>query len=222
MDSLKHIGLEDSSMKLFGQTLVVLFLLVLLGALGLGGYFALEFSVELFGKMDFQVATVTIIASTVALLVAFVIARSIRQASKQNQANQLYADKVMTFQRFIDVWGDLFRPGHDVEDRTLNDVSKEPLALDRHLMLYAGSSVVKAHAALRVLVRESGAQKAEMRSQFAEAVIEIRNELGVDSHDLTVNEIQQLLFANFDRSSAFPNGKGYQDLQPRISLASNS
>jgi hypothetical protein len=209
-------------MKHLGQTLVVLFLLGLLGALGLGGYLALKFSLELFGKIDFQVAAVTAIVSIVALLVAFVIARSIRQASKQNKANQLYGDKAMAFQSFIDLWGDLFRTGHDVGDQTLTDLSKDLLALDRHLMLYAGSRVVKAHAALRVLARESGPQNPEMRSHFAKALIDIRNELGLDPHSLTAKEIHQLFFANADRASAITPARAYQDLQPRVSLASNS
>ena len=209
-------------MKHIGQTLVVLFLLALVGALGVGGYLALKFSVELFGKMDLQVAAATTIASTVALLVAFVIARSIRQASKQNKANQLYADKAMTFQRFIDLWVDLCRHGHVGEDRSPNELSKELLALDRQLILFAGSSVVKAHAVLRELVPESGPHNPEMRSQFAKALIEIRNELGVDTHDLTAKEMQQLFFDNADRASAFTTARPYQDLQPRVSLASNS
>jgi hypothetical protein len=209
-------------MKPIGQTLIVLFLLGLVGAMGVGGYLALKFIMELFGSIDRQVAAVTIIASTVALLAAFAMARSIRRASQQNKANQLYADKALTFQRFIDVWGDLFRPGHDVEDRTLNDLSKELLALDRHLMLYAGSSVIKAHAALRTLVRESGPQNPQAKSQFIEALVEMRRELGLDADDLTANELHQLCFVHADNVSAFTPARAYQDLQPRVSLASNS
>jgi hypothetical protein len=219
---MKHIGLEDGSMKLFGRTLAVLFSLVLLGALGAGGYFALKFGLELFASMDIQVAAVTTIASIVALLVALTIASSIRQASQQNRANQLYAEKAMTYQRFIDVWEDLFRHGHDSEDRTPNELSKELSELGRHLILYGGSSVVKAHAALRVLEREWGSQNPAARSQFAKALIEIRNDLGLDTHDLTAEELQQLLFANTDRVGASTTARAYQDLQPRVSLASNS
>jgi hypothetical protein len=219
---MKHIGLEDSSMKLFGQSLAALFSLALLGALGVGGYFALKFSAELFGSMDFQVAAVTTIASVVALLVAWAIASSIRQASKQNTANQLYAEKAMAYQRFIDIWEGLFRHGRDSKGRDPNELSEELLALDHHLILYGGSSVVKAHVALRALERESGAQHPDTRSQFAKALIEIRNDIGSGTHDLTAEELQRLFFANSDRVRASTTASAYQDLQPRVSLASNS
>ena len=209
-------------MKLFGRILAVLFSLVLLGALGAGGYFALKFGVELFGNMDLQVAAVTTIASVVALLAAKIIASSIRQASQQNKANQLHAEKAMTYQRFIDIWEDLCRHGRDSEDRNPNELSEELLALDRHLILYGGSSVVKAHAALRVLERENRAQHPDTRAQFLKALIEIRHDLGSGTHDLTVEELQQLFFANSDRVSASTMASAYQDLQPRVSLASNS
>jgi hypothetical protein len=218
---MKHI-LEDASMKLFGQTLIVLFSLALLGALGVGGYFALKFSVELFGKMDFQVAAVTTIASVVAFLVAWAIASSIRQASTQNKANQLHTEKTATYQRFIDLWEDLLRHGRDAGDHNLNTLSEALLSLDRLLVLYGSASVVKAHSVLRVLERKSGAQHPETRSQFARALIEIRNDLGSDTHDLTAEELHQLLFANSDRVSVSTIANAYQDFQPRVSLASNS
>jgi hypothetical protein len=209
-------------MQFFGKTLSMLFSLVLLGVLGIGGYFALKFSVELFGNMDFQVAAVTTIASIVALLIAFVIASSIRQASKQTKTNQLYAEKAMTYQRFIDIWEDLFRHGRDSENRNPHELSEGILALDRHLILYGGSGVVKAHAALRVLERDSGAQNPGVRYQFAKALIEIRNDLGSGTHDLTAEALQQFFFANVDSVSTSTTASAYQDLQPRVSLASNS
>jgi hypothetical protein len=90
-------------MKLFGQTLAGFFTLALLGALGIGGYLALKVSVDLLGKMGFQVAAVTTIASIVALLVAWAITNGIRRASRQNKANQLYAEKAVTYQHFINI-----------------------------------------------------------------------------------------------------------------------
>jgi hypothetical protein len=209
-------------MKLAGKTLSRLFGLALLAVLGAGGYLALKFGLELFASMAPQVAAMTTIGSIVVLLVALVIARSIRQASKQDRVNQLYADKAATFQHFIDLWGDLCRHGHDSEDRNLDDLSKELLALDRQLILSAASSVIRAHAELRVLMEGNGPQHPEMRFRFARALIDIRNDLGLDTHDLTAEELQQLLFSGSDRVNAFTAARAYQDLPPRVSLASTS
>jgi hypothetical protein len=219
--SLKHVGVEELFMKLVGQTLAILFILALAGTLGVAGYFALKFGVELFARMDFQVAAVTIMASAVMLLVAFAIARSIRQASRQKKAHQLFTEKTLAYQRFVDVWVCLLRQGDDAEDRHLSESSKELMALDRHLALYAGSKVLKLYAALRVLARESGSQHPDAKSQFIKALTEIRREFGLDTDDLTAHELQQLFFANADRASASTTVRAYHDLQPRVSLASN-
>ena len=209
-------------MQFFCKTFSVLCGVALLGVVGVGGFFIFTWVEELFAIMAFQVGPITTIASVVALLAAKIIASSIRKASKQNKANQLYAEKAMTYQRFIDIWEDLFRHGRDSEDRNPHEVSEGLLALDHHLILYGGSGVVKAHAALRVLERDSGAQDPATRSQFAKALIEIRNDLGSGTHDLTAEALQQLFFTNFERVSASTTASTYQDLQPRVSLASNS
>jgi hypothetical protein len=39
---------------------------------------------------------------------------------------------------------------------------------------------------------------------------------------LTAQELEQLLLANFDKVSASSEANAYQDVQPRVSLASNS
>src|SRR2546423_1020897 len=121
---MKHI-LEDSSMKFFGQTLAVLFGVALLGVLSVGGYFALKCIVELFESMDIQVAAVTAIVSVITLLATLIIASSIRQAGKQNTANQFHTEKVATYEIFIALWVDLLRHGHGAENHSSNPLSEE-------------------------------------------------------------------------------------------------
>jgi hypothetical protein len=52
--------------------------------------------------------------------------------------------------------------------------------------------------------------------------MEIRKNLGSATQGLTVEELEQLLLANFDRADTSARVDAYQDLQPHISLASNS
>src|SRR5438093_1573013 len=183
-------------MKFFGQTLAVLFSLALLGVLGVGGYFALKRIGGLFGSMDFPVAAVTVIASVVALLAALIIASSIRQVGKQNAAHQLHTEKAATYQLFIDLWEDLLRHGRDAEERNPDTLSEELLALDRRLMLYGSAGVVKAHAGLRALERDSGAHNPRVRSQVATVLMEIRQDLGLETQGLTAEELLPLLLAD--------------------------
>ena len=72
----------------FSKTLSVFFGVAFLGALGVGGYFALTCIVERLRSMDFQIAAVTTSASVVVLLAAMIIARSIRQTGKQHTGHR--------------------------------------------------------------------------------------------------------------------------------------
>lgn len=136
-------------MKLLDQTFVVLFSLAFLGALGVGGYFAVEYIVSLFVSVDSPLVRVTAIASAVALLAAMIIASSIRQASKHSRANQLYAQKAMTYERFIELWEKLLLQRYASEDRRPNQLSEELQTLDRVLALYGSPTVIKAHTTLQ-------------------------------------------------------------------------
>jgi hypothetical protein len=209
-------------MKLISKIVGTIFGFILVGGLGVGGYFSVKLIAERFARMDFQVATVTAIASVVALLAAVIVASSIRLASRENRANQLRAEKAATYQLFIDLWGDIVRQGRGTEDRSLNKLSEELQTLDRLLILYGSPVVVKAHAALQALRRGSGAQNPTVRSQLAKALMEIRKDLGSVTQGLTAQELEQLLLANFDKVSASAKADSHQDYQPRVSIASNS
>lgn len=209
-------------MTVFGKTLPVLFGLVCLGALGVGGYFTLQLLIPLFGSMDVRVSAVTAIASVVVLLAAMIIASSMRQARKQNTANQLHAETTATYQLFLELWMDLLRHGRGTEDHSPHPWSAELLALDCRLMLYGSSSVVKAHAVLRALERDNGAHHPQVRLQVARVLLAIRQDLGLATQGLTAEELLSLLPADSGRTSAPANTNAYRDLTPRVSLASSA
>ena len=80
-----------------------------------------------------------------------IIASSIRQASKHSRANQLYAQKAMTYERFIELWEKLLLQGYASEDRRPSQLSEELQTLDGLLTLYASPAVLKgAHRASSV------------------------------------------------------------------------
>jgi hypothetical protein len=209
-------------MKFLGQALSVLFGLACLGVLGVGGYYALKLLIELFGSLQSQVAAVTAIASGVALLGAVIIANGIRQVSMQNETHQPQVERVTTYQHFIDLWQKLLRHGREAEGQGPCTLSEELLALDRRLILYGSPEVVKAHTILRALERERGAHNPQVRLQAGKVVLEIRKDLGTETHGCTAEQLQQLLLVDSNRMRASVKVNSYQDLQPRVSLAPNS
>ena len=219
-------------MKILNLILSIFFVAVILGALGVGIYFALRFIAGPLGRMDSQVASVTAIASIVTLLAATIIAGSIRHTSNQREANQFLTERAATYQIFVDVWTDLLRQERGAEDQGVNNSPEKLNVLDRLIILYGSPGIVKAHGALRALEQQSGAQNPNLRSQFIKALTEIRKEIGSQMRGLTAEELQQLLLPDAVgvsavgvsavgvSASAKPNA--YQDLQPRVSLTSNS
>jgi hypothetical protein len=209
-------------MKLFGHTLALLIGLALLGALGVSGYFALKVVIGLFVSMDSEVAAVISIASFVMLMAALIMVSSIRQATKQHQANRLQAQKAAAYQLFIAVWGDIIQEGGGTEDQSLSKLSEELKALDRRLILYGSPVLIKAHTGLQTLHRQNGLRSSNATSQFAGALLAVRRELGSETRGLTAEELQQLLLGSSVETEGSYKANAYLDLEPRVSLASNS
>lgn len=182
-------------MPIFSKTLTVLFGLALLGAVGLGAYWALQWIIGLFLRLDSQVAAVTGIASVVMLLAAAIIASRIGGASRQSKANQLLTEKAATYDLFIDLWGSLFLAGH-AGDRNSAPLAEEFRTLDRQLLLYGGANVIKAHVALRALWREGRMSQSKGWDEFLKALVAIRKDLGSDEPGLTLEDLRQLLLPN--------------------------
>lgn len=196
-------------MPIFSKTLTVLFGLALLGVVGLGGYWALQWIIKLFLRLDSQVAAVTGIASVVMLLAAAIIASRIGGASRQSKANQLLTEKAATYDLFIDLWGSLFLAGH-TGDRNSAPLAEEFRTLDRQLLLYGGSNAVKAHVALRALWREGMMSQSKGWDQFLKALVAIRKDLGSDEPGLTPKDLRQLLLPDANVSGASSGSKDPQ------------
>lgn len=206
-------------MKIFSQTVAVLFALIFIGALGLGGYYTIEHLTALFLGMDTQIATVTGVASVVVLLAALLVASSIRQAIKQNRTNQFHADKATTYKLFINTWSSLLR---ERAGRVSHGAAPLPEALQTlhlSLALYGSPAVIKAHTALRVLLKESGTLNPELlKPQFAKALLEVRKDLGSDTRGLATEALQDLLLSDAERPILPDVAQG---LAPRAGMSSS-
>ena len=189
-------------MKLIGQVTALFFGLGLLGALGFGGYLAIEDFVQLFFSLDRQVATVTGIGSMVALAISWVIARAIRASGLQSKTMTLRDERAASYQLFVDYWESLLRQGRAPMHQPPDELAEKLKVLDRLLALYGGAAVVKAHTALRDLEREKGALHPAVRTRFGEALLAIRKDLGSDTPRNFGIELERLLLPVRDAGGA--------------------
>jgi len=167
-------------------------------------------------SLNSQTATI-ITASLVALLIAAIIGRNIRQASRQNKANLLQAEKAATYQLFIEVWPSRLQATIDKDS-----ASEEIAMLDRVLSLYGSPAVIKAYAAFRKSEQVDGAQSSSTQALCAKALLEMRRDLGTDVGALTSDDVRQLVLSDFNQPLAAPAIIERHDQQPRISLTTNS
>jgi hypothetical protein len=85
-----------------------------------------------------------------------------------------------------------------------------------HLLLLHGCpAVLKAHAAMQALDLQ------EARVKFADTLLAIRKDLGLESRGLDAKELVQLLLAPSEKAPGSSRSSVHQDTQPRVSLAPN-
>jgi hypothetical protein len=185
-------------MNVLGKTIAVVTGVALLGAIGVGAWFAYKGVVALFAGLDPQVATVTAIGCLVALIAAWGIARSMRAAIRQSKAMALREEKNATYQLFVDFWENLFLQGQARMDQLPKDLSEKLQLLERLLALYGGAAVIKEHTALRRLAQDKGAQHPDMKARLPEALVAIRRDLGADTPHNIPQELERLLLPALD------------------------
>ena len=200
-------------MKTLGNIFGALLALALTAALGYYGYLAAKRFVVLFARLDFPVAMVTATATVAILLSAIIIAGSIRRAGARSREVQLRADKAEAYKLFIGLWEGMLRPGQTAE--AIVQLSQHMQDVNHLLLLHGCTAVVKAHAAMQALSLQ------EARTQFADALLAIRKDLGMESRGLEAKELVALLLSESDKTPSSSRPGMHQDTQPRVSLAPN-
>jgi len=100
-------------------------------------------------------------------------------------------------------------------EESLAQLSRQMQDVNHLLLLHGCTAVLKIHAAMSSLNLE------EARKQFGEALLAIRQDLGMDSRGLDTTDLLGLLFKESDRSQSASRQGMHQDTQPRVSLAPN-
>ena len=199
--------------KVLGNILGVSLALALTAAIGFYGYLAAKRFVVFFARLDFTVAMVTATATVALLLSAMVIAASIRHAGAQSREAHLRADKAEAYKLFIGLWEEVLRPGQTAD--AVAQLSRKMQDVNHALLLQGCTMVLKTHAAMQSLNFQ------DARAQFAEALLAIRKDLGLESRGLEAKELVQLLLSESDKTQGSAPSSRLQDSQPRVSLAPN-
>ena len=175
-------------MKTISQIFSILVALLLLGALAFAGIAAIEYVGTLYMSLDPQFARVAAICLFAVLVAAWAIAHGIRRATAQRMRQQLADEISATYRFFMDYWIELMDQGPQA-----GGDPEAQQALDRLMALHAGTEALKAHLALRALIRKQDVSESEIRAQFGKALIAIRKDLGAGTQGVAAQELQQLV-----------------------------
>jgi hypothetical protein len=207
-------------MKAISKLVSVVILVALVGVTGLGTYFGFKFFVRAFSSLRSHIDPLTAIVWGVILMIVLIIARSMRSQGHTPVADHLAKQKSEAYQVFVSLWSSVFLQGPGFDDQS-HSKEEELKALDRLLILYGGPGVVKAHVALRDLVHTYGAQDQRVSIQFADTLLEIRKDLGLNSQGLSRTYLVNMLQQGTGQIQYPAQRNALTDMQPRVSLASN-
>jgi hypothetical protein len=197
-------------MQFLNRALGIFLGLALVSGLALVGYVGVKKAVGLSQRLDFQVVVVMVGAATL-LLAATIVARGIRRGAALGREVQLHEGKAEAYRKFIALWEELLGPGHAPDSMT--QLSQQVQTVNRLLVLHASAAVVKAHTAMQLNLVEA-------RAQFGSVLLQIRDELGLESRGLSADDLIQLVLAEPDdgRDSRGPGAR--QGREPHVSLRS--
>jgi hypothetical protein len=157
--------------------------LALLVALAAGGYMAFHWGLDLFGTLEPQVATITAIASMVAVLCAAIIAGGFKWMGRKEKEVAVRAEKANLYERMMLIWGEKLKQGTKALEPSLEE---ELHAQERLLTLRGSANVLKAYLALQRQANTVGLRSPELASFMAKLILDMRRDLCVSV--LNVNE----------------------------------
>lgn len=177
-------------MKSWGVFVGVMLGITLLGAFAAGGYVVFKVSLDLLGTLEPQVATITAIASVVALLCAAIIAGGFKWTGRQEAEVQVRAEKANLYAQFLLIWGEKLSKRTQPIDQAAGD---ELQRLERLLTLRGNSKVIKTYGELQWLEKNAGLYSPEIPLRFANVLLEMRKDLGQGALDLNESDLVSVL-----------------------------
>jgi len=165
----------------------------LVGALGLGGYYAFDLAAGLFERMDSDLARAAVLVAALLLLAALLVAGAIHRAAVRIQASRLSEEQGASYRLFVDLWGGLLDKPAALGGRDAQALGKDIRALDLMLSLYGSVPVLRAHTTLRSQWQARGVLDEAARDEFVQAVAAMRRHLGTAPGSGGADALRQLL-----------------------------
>ncbi len=166
-----------------GILLGVALLLVLLA----GGFFLFRHLIGLFNTLDPTIATVTTIASIVALLSAVIIRGGVNGV-RRNDAT--LPEKLKLYEQLLCAQCERLK----IKQKRQDGVSDDEMDRTERLLALQGSpAVIADYAALQQLTTQAGVEQAVIVAQITKLVLDMRKDLGKNVSNFPEKDILTLL-----------------------------
>jgi hypothetical protein len=149
--------------------------LALLVAFASGGYFVFKYVVGVFAGLDPQLASLTAIASVVALLCAAIIAGGLKARWRTERNPLAMMERAKLYERLLTLCCEQMK---DRQDGNSQQTGTHLAEIERTLALHGSAKVVAAYNNLRRLRRQNGQPAEAINEMLSKLVVEIRKDLG--------------------------------------------
>ncbi len=177
-------------MKAINNFLGVVLGLALLAALLAGGYYLVRYVMGVFGTLEPQLATVTAIASVVALLCATIIAGGLNSRDHREHATE----KAQLYRQLLSV----ACLGNPSEREDSSEAEFEHLKLKQLLAVWGSPGVITAYAELERRMRKEESHGNGIQLLLKQLVIEMRKDLGQTKLNLKQDDLLYLLIGKLN------------------------
>lgn len=177
-------------MKALSAFLGLIFGLALLAGLLAGGYFLFRYIVGVFATLEPTVATLTAIASVVALLCTTIIASGLKARSQKDEGAGTRVEKAGIYEKLLSVCSAQLQRQKSTEELGANG---ELINLEQLLALHGSPKVITAYVNLRRLARPDVNSGDEVPALLNKLVMEMRADLGCKELNLKENDLLDLL-----------------------------
>ena len=162
-------------MKALGAFLGLVFGLALLAGLLAVGYFLFRYVADVFATLEPTVATLTAIASVVALLCAIIVAGGLKTRGQKDQSVGTRVEKTRLYEQLLSVCGKQFQGQKSTEESAADSAL---INLRQLLILHGSPKVITAYLDLQRQARQEGQQADPVPALLNKLVAAMRNQFG--------------------------------------------
>ena len=177
-------------MKALGAFLGLVFGLALLAGLLAGGYFLFRYVADVFATLEPTVATLTAIASVVALLCAIIVAGGLKTRSQKDQSVGTCVEKTRLYEQLLSFCGEQLQGQKSTEELAADSAL---INLRQLLTLHGSPKVITAYMNLRKLAGQEGMPGDESHDLLKNLLVEMRADIGRRDSNINKNDLLDLL-----------------------------